>query len=505
MLSKALDYIKLNNMIEKGDRIVAGISGGADSVCLLHVLKDICGDYQAKLTAVHVNHGIRGNEADRDEQFVRELCGSLGIDFLSYTYDVKRLAREEGLSEEEAGRKVRYEAFAKACKLKQCNKIAIAHNKNDNAETVLFHLFRGSGLKGLSGIEAKRTLETDFGEAVIIRPLLCAERSEIEACLYRNNIPFMTDSTNLTEDYSRNKIRGRILKYAAAEINAGAVENINEAASQIREALLYIEDNIKKGYQRLVRQEDAFSYRISADSLLQEPAVIRKGILKRMLESLAKSSRNLEAKHVGAVLSLTEKQVGRQVHLPCKMVAVREYEDILLYIDRTEAGEAEDKKDKPVRLKIPGRIFVPRLMKYLEAELLEYKKNEPIPKSSCEKWFDYDKIENAVEIRTRKEGDYIQINSFGGNKKIKDYFIDHKIPRKSRDSKPLIADGSHIMWIPGEGERMSEKYKVDEATKRILLIKLIDLEGNTDGRQSKSHDIGGSGKPEDQGNGRTDQ
>ncbi len=475
MLSKALDYIKMNKMIEKGDRIVAGVSGGADSVCLLYVLKEFLGEDLAKLTVVHVNHRIRGNEADRDEQFVKALCNRLGIDYLSYSYDVKKLATEQGLSEEEAGRKVRYEAFIETCRLKKFNKIAIAHNKNDNAETVLFNLFRGSGLKGLSGIDAKRILKEDFGELTIIRPLLGIERSEIEAYLCQVEIPFITDSSNLTEDYSRNKIRNRILKYAVDEINLGAIENINEAASLLREAFMYMDENIKRSYQRLVRQDNEI-YRLSVQALLEEPVVIRKGILMMLLESLAGRKKDLEAKHVEAISSLLDKQVGRQVHLPYRMIAEREYEDIILYHDNEKIDIASKEAFSPVKLEIPGRVDIPWLQKSLVTEIIEYKNNIPIPKSSCEKWFDYDKIENAVEIRTRKEGDYIQINCFGGNKKLKDYFIDRKVPHKLRDSKLLITDGKHVMWILGDGERMSERYKVEEATKKVLSMKMIDLE-----------------------------
>ena len=187
--------------------------------------------------------------------------------------------------------------------------------------------------------------------------------------------------------------------------------------------------------------------------------------------------KDLEAKHVEAVLGLMERQVGKQVHLPYHMNAEREYETISFYIEAPK-GEKEvgDQRLKPALVIIPGITQIAEKRKILETKLINYKKNDPIPKNSCMKWFDYDKIENAVEIRTRQEGDFIQINTSGGKKKLKDYFIDHKIPQKQRDEQLLITDGSHIMWIPGAAERMSEKYKVDDTTTKILLMKLIDLE-----------------------------
>lgn len=478
MLRKALDYIKVNNMIEKGDRIVIGVSGGADSVCLLYVLGEYCSEQDATLIVVHINHGIRGEEAARDENFVKDLCFEKGLEFIAFSYDVKKIAKEQGLSEEEAGRMVRYNAFLEICKKNKCNKIAIAHNKNDNAETVLFHLIRGSGLKGLTGIEPKRIIKTDFGEVTMIRPLLCIERGEIEDYLSQKGIMYQTDSTNNTDDYSRNKIRNKILKYAVREINNGTIGNITETANQLREVQEYINDHIGTRYLDLVEKKGNV-YHISATALMKESRVIQKGIILRIMDNLAGKLKDIEAKHVDAVLSLLDKQVGRYRNLPYSMIAERDYEEIKLYngsnLENMESGNGPM---DPVNVNISGGTIVVQKRKIFETSLINYKNNETIPKSSCMKWFDYDKIENAVEIRTRKEGDYIQINSSGGSKKLKDYFIDRKIPKKLRDSQILIADGNHIMWIPDLGDRMSERYKVSHNTTRVLVMKMLDMEDN---------------------------
>ncbi len=483
MLSKAWDYINVNKMIEKGDRIVVGVSGGADSVCLLYVLDQYCRENGTEIIVVHINHGIRGEEALRDETFVRDLCKRIDVPFYGFSYDVKKLSKELGLSEEETGRKVRYEAFLEICKIKGCNKIAIAHNRNDNAETVLFHLFRGSGMRGLSGINPMRDMNTDYGKVIIIRPLLCVERKEIEEYLEREDIDYQTDSTNLTDDYSRNKIRNRILSYAVDQINSGAIGNIAEAALQLREAQDYIDEEINMIYPVLVKQWNAV-YRININDFLLKAPVIQKGILLRIMENLAGMRKNLEAKHVEAVLSLLSKQVGRLIHLPYGIIAEREYDDIKLSIEEKSDHNIVREEDTylPIAVTIPGITVVPKYRKILETELIDIKNNRTIPKSSCVKWFDYDKIENTVELRTRRIGDFIQVNRIGGSKKLKDYFIDHKIPRDLRDGLLLIADGSHVMWIYGVWDRMSEKYKVDENTKRVLSMKMLDLEESVDDR-----------------------
>jgi tRNA(Ile)-lysidine synthase len=495
MIHKVWDYMKLNNMMEKGDRIVVGVSGGADSVCLLLVLQQLCSEYEANLVVVHINHGMRGKDADSDEQFVAKLCEERNIVYHSFYYDVKKIAKEECLTEEEAGRKVRYQAFIQICKEEQCNKVAIAHNKNDNAETVLFHLFRGSGIKGLSGIDPIRKLRFDQGEVEVIRPLLCVEREEIEEFLHQNVVPYRIDATNLTDDYSRNKIRNRVLTYATQEINQGAVQHIFDAAIQLREIEEYLRQNTEHAYSKHVTLSNG-EYTISVNRLRLENIVIQKSIIRSILENLAGKLKDMEAKHVDQVLELCHKSVGKQINLPYGVIAKREYEDIKFYLTPKSdpMGGTVIHKLEPLRVPIPGKLFIQQMNKYLVTEIKILDKYEPIPKNSCVKWFNYAKIENAVEIRSRREGDYLQINQLGGKKKLKDYFIDHKVPRQERDNRILIADGNHIMWILGDGERMSEKYKVEESTQKVLLMKFIDAEENEHDKQRESNDIRRTGK-----------
>ncbi|NLP33827.1 MAG: tRNA lysidine(34) synthetase TilS [Clostridiales bacterium] len=482
MVQKVKDYIKQNNMIEKGDRIVLGVSGGADSVCLLYMLYKIYKEEDVSMVVVHVNHGIRGDEAKKDERFVAELCEELNVEYLSFTYPVPQIAEVENLSEEEAGRKVRYEAFFQVCKDKRCNKIAIAHNKNDIAETVLFNLFRGTGIRGMAGIAPTAKRRLDSGEVMIIRPLLCLERMEIEEYLQERNLSFQIDATNLLNVYTRNKIRNHIVAYASEEINQNAVANISNLASQLREIENYINGQVEQQYSILTSYTGDDTIALEVCGFQSHDIVIQKGIIRKIICTLAGRLKNLESKHVDQVLSLLTKQVGKQIDLPYCIVAVRDYDRILFHIGKGDGKGEREASEECSRVSIeiskPGKYYLPKLQKNLEINIINYEKKQTIPKSSCMKWFDYDKIENTVIIRNRNEGDYIQINASGGRKKLKDYFIDQKIPRDERDNILLVTDGSHIMWILDNGSRMSEKYKVDENTKQILLIKLIDTEDN---------------------------
>ncbi|MDD4113221.1 MAG: tRNA lysidine(34) synthetase TilS [Herbinix sp.] len=484
MLIKASNYIKSHILIEKGDRILVGVSGGADSVCLLHILSTLYQDTDVDFFAVHVHHGIRKEEADRDEAFVRELCYSLKIQYRSYHYDVKSIASREGISEEEAGRKVRYESFVDASNAYRCNKVAVAHNKNDNAETFIFNLFRGSAVKGLTGMDSIITMKTDVGKIKVIRPLLAITREEIEAYLEERNLPYQNDSTNFSDVYTRNKIRNQVLGYAKSQINSNVIEHINNAAGHLRETLDFVEKCINERYEALVSKDD-ISCEYSIHELEYEDIVIRRGIIRRILGDLAGSLKDIEAKHVETVLSLAKKRVGKIVYLPYGMIAIKKYDRIRLCLEPNGNEQILHNNEPviPIDIMAPGRTHIEQYGIYIETDVFEYKKNLQIPKNSCMKWFDYDKIENTLKLRARKSGDYFHINNQGGRKKLKDYFIDLKIPKEERDDLLLVADGSHILWIVGYGNRISEGYKISDNTKRILSMLLINAKEKRDDRK----------------------
>ena len=481
MIENILSYSKKNKMIEKGDRIVVGLSGGADSVCLLYLLVECFNSYIDKLIAVHVNHGLRGSQADQDELFVQELCKDIGIECYSLREDVRKVARVNGLSEEEAGRNVRYDAFIKVCLEHKCNKIAVAHNRNDNAETMLFNLFRGSGINGLTGIEPMRKIREGKKEPIIIRPLIETGRDEIEEYLKRRNISYIVDKTNLENDYSRNKIRNQVLTFVTDELNSNAINNISNATYHLREIRDYIDEKVKDSYDKVVNEEEGV-FIIEFKKMENEHSYIRKAIIMEILSKLSGSRRDLQLKHVEQVLGLKDKQVGRQIDLPGGIIALRSYDELSIYryMDGTLKKETQEEDFKPLIVQIPGSNILP-YNKKIETEIIIRNKDETIPNNSCIKWFDYDRIENTVEIRTRRAGDYIQINAQGGRKKLKDYFIDLKVPAKERSSRLLVADGNHIMWILGDGNRISEKYKINKDTRNILEMKLIEEKENSHG------------------------
>lgn len=474
MFNRVREYINQYKMIEKGDRVAVAVSGGADSVCLLYMLSEIAKDMDINLLVIHINHGIRGEEAKLDEEYVEALANGLKLEYICFHEDVPAIAKVESLSEEEAGRNVRYQSFFRVAQEKRCNKIAIAHNKNDIAETVLFNLFRGSGIKGLSGILPVSDRIHEERSYRIIRPLLCLEREEIELYLSNKNISYQIDKTNLGYDYSRNKIRNHILSYAKDEINSNAVSHIVRASLQLQEIDKYIDLLADAKYSELVKEDENGALYFGIGEFNKLDIVIQKEIVRRAMAKLVGRLKDIEAKHVHQILSLMDKQVGKVIDLPYEMIALKEYRSIKLYKKGYE--NIDPVPISPVIVKIPGQYYCQNINMVLDVSIIKYNKNETVPKNSCIKWFDYDKIENTIVLRTRNEGDYIEINSSAGRKKLKDYYIDQKIPRDERDLKLLVADGSHVMWVMGQGDRISEKYKVNDNTTNILLMKLINTE-----------------------------
>lgn len=446
MEDKVFNYIREYNMIEDNDTVLVGLSGGADSVCLFTVLLNLSKRIGFKLCCVHLNHMIRGDEAERDAQYCEYICKKHDIPFAMVKEDVPKLAKSWHMSEEEAGRKARYDTFYRMAKEYGATKIAVAHHMNDRAETVLYNLFRGSGVRGLSGIKPVN--------GMIIRPLLCVNRQEIEHYLKDNKILYMTDSTNETEDYMRNRIRNRVLPYAVMNINENSIENINQAARLCNAAEIYISKEAEKSFEKCVNVNEK-TYEIDIEAFSQLDYIIKTYIVRNVLERIYTSLKDISMNHIDSVVSLADMQVSKKISLPKGIIARRDYDKLVLCgQDEKPSGEIK----KPPQYQI---------------EKILWESGREIPKNDYTKYFDYDKIKSNLVQRYRQPGDYLVVDAKGSKKKLKDYFIDEKIPSMLRDSIPVFADGNHILWVVGY--RISEEYKVSDTTKNVLKI-TVDCE-----------------------------
>ena len=466
--NKVLEYCKKHKLLDQGDRIVVGVSGGADSVCLLFVLLSLQKEYDLKIHVVHVHHGIRP-EAGEDAAYVEKLCLEKGLPFTLVRRDIPTEAKAHGCSEEEAGRKARYEVFEEFLKKEGAQKIAVAHNANDRAETMLFHLFRGTGLTGLSSIRPMREQ--------VIRPILCLERAEIEAYLENLCLDYCHDKTNDSDDYTRNKIRHHILPYAEAEIVDGAVGNMVRTADILAETENYIEEQVQKAKAQCVEATEGLpGYRLRKESFDMLPVFMKKRLLLELLKELSPGHKDIAAVHVEDVCRLFREEGNRELHLPYGIRARKQYEEYMLTLDtQTPVSKGFETVSIPLEnigqeeLVIPlgwgRRIYLKRI------NVPEKSINQKdIPQNQYTKWFDYDKIVERLELRTRRVGDYFTLKSGESlqHKKVKDYMITEKIPKARREEIPLLAEGEHVLWMVGY--RISEHYKVEEYTKNILEV-----------------------------------
>lgn len=496
VIQKMEAMIREYRMIDAGDHIIAGVSGGADSVCLLLGLLKLREVFGHQVSAVHVEHGIRGEEARKDAAFVRSFCGERGIECHICHCQVPEYARLHRMGEEEAGRYLRYEAF-RAEKEKFAGrhvKIAVAHHLGDHAETMLFHLVRGTGIKGLGGIAPVR------GD--IIRPLLTADRTEIEAYLAALGQNFCKDATNEMDRYSRNRIRHQVLP-ALEQVNSRAAEHMYQTAQQLREIHEYLKKQATTAQEMCcVVQKD--SVKIEKEPFQKLEPVIQKEMIHELLGMLAGSGQNLTREHVGQVMELFERTNSRWVQLPGRIQAVRVYGGVQIRAEqraKDSADAAAGCQEKQQEMAEDGRGNNGRdagnlnkagygdMEKWFSFRMIENFSGHmsQISKKKYTKCFDYDKIKVGFCVRNRQPGDYLAVDASGSRQKLKKYLVNEKVPVTERDQLLLLADGAHIMWVVGY--RISSYYKVEEHTKRILEVTFCG--GEEDEGTDSGHDFRG--------------
>ena len=314
---KVLDTIKKYELISNGDKLVLGVSGGPDSMCMLNVLKEIQenGTLDFEITVAHINHMIR-EEAREDENYVKKYCKENGINFYSRSIDVEKIANTNKIGTEEAGRNERYKFFDEILRKTASSKIAIAHNKNDNAETVIMNIIRGSGVSGLKGIEAKREK--------YIRPLIECEREEIEEYCEKENLNPRIDKTNFENIYTRNKIRNIVIPFIKKEFNPNIIETINRLSDLVTEEEIYIEKQVEKEYKEILIEEDLEKRTIILDlkKFNNEEKVIKSRLILYTITRIFGSSKGIEKIHIEDIIKLCNNNVGNKYLTPNKNIKV---------------------------------------------------------------------------------------------------------------------------------------------------------------------------------------
>jgi tRNA(Ile)-lysidine synthase len=462
---QVLDTIKKNKLISYGDGIIVGISGGYDSVCLLHILYCISSEFNIKLYPVHINHMLRGEEALRDENFVKDFCSSLGLELYVKRIDVALKAQNEKISLEEAGRNARYEEFNSVAQYNSASKIAVAHSKNDQAETILMRIFRGTGLEGLKGIEYKRDN--------IIRPLLDTDRSQIEDYVNKNGLCAIIDSSNLHTDYFRNRIRLNVLPEIKSAVGSDITENLIRLSKIVVADEDYLRYNAELYYQKCLIQKKNFYIELDLQELMKMHQAMRGRVLRMAILSSSGSINGLGYVHIDKLFWLIESgQTGARVNIPQGMMAVKSYRSLIIKKQETKKDQSFEEK-----LNISGNTYISSINAIVTTQLIKFEKYENCKEFIVEnkgtyiRFFDYEKLkkEEMIVVRNRRDGDIFKPVKSIGTKKLKEFFIDNKIPRDERDKFPLIAINKEIIWIIGN--KTSDNYKVTDNTKSVLMIK----------------------------------
>ncbi len=487
-------YIRKHGMIEEGDTVIAGVSGGADSVCLLFILCRLREKMGFEVKVCHVNHGMRGEAADADEAYVRKLCGQFAVPCRFFHENVELIARKRKQSPEEAGRMVRREAFEIMCREDGGTKIATAHHRDDNAETMLLNIARGTGLKGLCGIRPV--------QGGRIRPLLDLDREQIEDFLAEQGIEWCTDATNEEDGYTRNRIRHNVLPVLKSQVNKGVARHLEELSAQAREVWDYLEKGAEAAWERCVnvqgregkdrspefRHGRCAGVHIDKARLYREMPAVRKLLVKECLSAVRGSEKDIGSAHLRMVMDLFDRQCGRRVNLPGGVTAERTYRGVAIGRE-PETGHTAARTEE-TRLNIPGVTKLPDGIREVRCRFVDASERDgvkEIPEKSYTKWIDYDIIKCNLSARTRHSGDYLVVDDQGSRQKLKSWFINEKIPRKERDEMLLLADGQHIVWIPGY--RLSRACQISNRTGKILEINITEDKKNV--RNDQGTDPGG--------------
>ena len=418
LYNRVIEFVEKHSMLTEGDTVIAAVSGGADSVCMLYILLELSKKLNISVSAAHFNHMLRGEEADRDEAFVKDLCAFLQIPFYSQRGDVAAFAKDQGQSTEEAARVMRYAFLESTAEKTGAAKIATAHNADDNAETVILNLVRGTGLAGLRGIPPVR--------GNIIRPILCLTRDEIETYLLSNGIGYVTDSTNLGDIYSRNKLRHHVMP-VLRDLNPRLAESILRTGDVLRQDEACLSDEADR-----IIAENASANRISASLLLKIPRSISSRVIRKMANAAVSHSLTDD------VLALCKNaSPSAQLDLP-GIVIRREYDNLVF-------GKAATGSFAEIILTEEHSATIPELN--LEISLEKSVFTDNIHKSFTEYLFKTTDVYGKITIRPRKIGDKLKLRGTSCTKTLKKLFTEKHIPAVYRESQPVIADELGVLGV----------------------------------------------------------
>lgn len=456
VIEKVSHTISKYNMIFKDDRLLVALSGGPDSVCLLKVLSILMDELEISLNAIYIDHQLRHEESPLEIEFCRNLCNSLEIPFIVKTIDVIGYSQKEKISKQEAARELRYKSLYETAFELKADKIATGHTADDQVETLLIRLIKGSGPLGLSGIPPVRQK--------VIRPLIEVERAEIETFLADNNLSFVVDSSNLMDRYLRNKIR-HVIMPEIKKINPSAVSVIQRTADIFRSEERYFDILVTKSMMKMISRKDDNTIELFlAPFEITDPVIIRR-ILRRAIDA-TKGLKGITFLHIEDIIRLLKTgKSGDRLYLPNDIRVIKGYSVLKITCE------------KPVRLSTytingPCSVYLKEASMKLSCNILDADGVDSLGDAKKTAVINADMLSFPLYVRAREKGDYFYPLGFGKKKKLQDYFVDEKVPRDERDVIPLLINNNgDIVWVVGY--RIDERYKVDKTVKKVLKCNII--------------------------------
>ena len=457
IIDRIHNEILSNGAIKERENVLVAFSGGADSVSLLFILNELKKKLDFSLKAIHVNHMIRSDASD-DEIFTKEFCEKRGIEFFSYLVDVPEFCRENKLSEEEGARILRYKKIYECCDENNIDKVAVAHNMNDNAETIFMNILRGTGINGLIGIRRVN--------GKVIRPLLNVARSQIEEICRENNLEYCTDITNSNDEYTRNNIRNNVFPYINDKTDVDIVAKLNDLSDVLEDDFGYLNKQTDLAYLEVVREDDEV-IKIDIEKFLKLHNSLKKRVIISCVNNVCGRLKDIERGHIVSILNLLEMDSGKEIHLPYNLVARKSFDEIEIF-------ERENKRNVFVNLDLNDETLIEDAKISILVEKIDKEMYNNVLRTSkkCidEIFLDSDKIKENIVVRNREDGDVFKSINSSSSKKLKKFFGEIKLSIRERNSVLLLADGKDIIWIIGIRE--SDSYKVDHDTVNILRIKV---------------------------------
>ncbi len=436
------------NMLKGGESVIVGLSGGPDSVCLTHLLCNL--DLDITLHALYVDHGLRPDEITSEIDFCSLLCNTLNIPF-----SVKKIASLDLMSgnRQSVAREERYKKFHERADEVGADKIAIAHNKNDNAETLLMNFLRGSGPTGLSGIPPVRD--------AIIRPLIEASREEIEEYLEEQRVDYIIDSSNNNMKYIRNRVRNSLIP-VLKHYNPSITDALSNTAAIMREENNYIEMEVSKKLMKLISRKGENRIELFLSPLQYMDKVILRRLLRRAVDSVD-SLHGIGRGHIEDIMLLIKNGLsGARVYLPDEIRVIKGYSTLIITCEPpVKIGEYE--------LDIPGELLLKETGSVIKTEIIEKCSKDDSKTSVC---LDAEKLNKTLKIRGRKSGDHFYPLGFGRRKKLQDFFVDEKVPKDERDRVPILLSQGDIVWIAGF--RADDRFKVTDSTDVCVRLEIIE-------------------------------